>query len=261
MIVDQGLDGRAVVEPALPPAVDTEALIKEAKRRQRRRYARITLVVVIVGVVTLSLILVIGRGRRSPTGHTKGAPNGVLAVPRCVTSMVRVSDEGIAPGAGNAAALLLFRNISGRSCSMRGYPRIGAVTVSRTSVALQISYVKNTEGGGGGMRQSGSLPTSVLAAHDGEASFWIVGTPDDTLHCVDASRMLVTPPDGTGAAAVPNSGFKEWQWCGRIFVTPVLPGDSGTYPSVPLSYYFGDRTPPNFGTTSGTSPTSSTTIP
>jgi hypothetical protein len=235
------------------------------KRRQRRRYGIVALLVTAAAAVVVTLVLVIGRGQQSPRERTGTAPNGIVALSPCATSAIRLSDEGIAPGAGNAAALLLFRNISRYSCFMQGYPRVSAVTVPKTSNALRISYVKSTVGGGGGMREGGSLPASVLAAHGGEASFWIVGTPIEpggpALRCVSASRMFVTPPNETRAVALANRGFKEWQWCGRIFVTPVLPGDSGTYPPVPLSHYFGVRNPANVEAGGGTSPAPSTTIP
>jgi uncharacterized protein DUF4232 len=265
MITDQGTHSPTRTALGIPPSVDTEALIKEAKRHQRRRYAFVIFAVIVVAAVVVTPFLVVGSGRQSPGQRTATTPNGILVVSRCATSAIRLSDEGIAPGAGNAAALLLFRNTSGHACSMEGYPRVSAVTVPKSSRALRISYVKSTVGGGGGMRGNGSLPTSVLEAHGGQASFWIVGTPIDlggpALRCVNASRMLVTPPRGTGAVALPNTGFKEWQWCGRIFVTPVLPGDSGTYPPVPLSHYFGVRNPADVSAGNGTSPTPGTTIP
>ncbi len=53
------------------------------------------------------------------------------------------------------------------------------------------------------------------------------------------SASIVTPPDSAGVVRVRARSNSLFYWCGRIFVYPVLPGRSGTYPTRPLGYFFG----------------------
>lgn len=186
-------------------------------------------------VLSASIVVV---GTSMARGATRVAPN-------CTASALQVT-EPYNPNvaAGTVSELFVLANTGASACSMRGYPSVTFRSATGAVVVIPAVDSRGYGGGiGGGMRKAGPLPTSTLAARGGVASFWIYGT-DEAVgappgRCWTGPLMIVTPPDSTGVVRVRARSNSPFYWCGRIFVYPVLPGRSGTYPTRPLSYFFG----------------------
>lgn len=244
MVVDERTRGDIAADgdPPAPPA--TEVLIKEARRRQRRRHAIVAVFVVGALGAASALIIAADSATRSPTagGYPETTPNGSPVVTPCTVAELRVSDQGAVLGAGNEAYLVLVRNIGGRTCTLHGYPGVDIVAVPGSQPKLPVARVSRYQAFGLEAADA-AVPPAVLAPHGGSASFWIAGVDhpaSGSVGCVTGSRMLVTLP-GTGRAMVVPLPARStgWYWCNGVSVTPLLPGDSGTLPVVPLPYFFG----------------------
>jgi hypothetical protein len=181
---------------------------------------------------------------------------GGSITPKCVSSSVRVTEYNSWVGAGNVNDLYWIRNVSGQSCSIRGYVRVSFVGVygfatrnlkDPHALAGRVGDSRNggANGNDSGGVKSGSIPTVTLAPR-GIASFWIYGT-DESVHlsngeqtrCITSYRMMASLPGSDHpdvVTAMPDNGF---YWCGGIDIHPVVKGESGTDPPMPLSSYFG----------------------
>ena len=181
---------------------------------------------------------------------------GASSAPTCQSSSVHVTAYNVSVAAGNVNDLYWIRNVSHQACSLRGFVRVSFVGVyGLTTGKLKNPHaltvvVKDSRNGGangndpGGVK-SGPIPTVTLAPQE-VASFWIYGT-DESYHlvsgqltrCITSYRMLVWLPGNDHSdivGPIPGNGF---YWCGYIGLHPVLAGESGTKPPVPLSHYFG----------------------
>jgi hypothetical protein len=163
----------------------------------------------------------------------------------CPASALRVTEpQMITVAAGTVSELFLVENLSARACSISGYPRVVFRLATGVTTVIPFSDRREYGGGlGGGMRKSGPLPTSRLAALGGLASFWIYGTDESygspPVRCLTAPVMLVFPSGARQSTSTLGYKSNPFFWCGRISVFPFLPGRSGTYPAVPLHYFFG----------------------
>ena len=173
-------------------------------------------------------------------------------VPTCSATSVRVVDYNTVVGAGNVIDLFWIENVSSERCSLRGYVRtayIGDYGLKPTSKAGHLLVVAEADSLGrngndlGGVKRGVKLPTVTLLPRTGRASFWIYGT--DIQHgsppsrCIISFKMLVWLPGSARAVSVRPMRSNGFFWCGAISVHPIVPGASGSDPSVPLTYYFG----------------------
>jgi hypothetical protein len=260
-----------------------EVLIKEARRRGRRHQLAVGLVVLTVLAATVGAAVAFGTGpsRKAPPARTKGTvpvPVVLTNAPRCTASALLVSYEGTLAGAGSWNELFTMRNASDHACSLAGFPSVRFLTSAGRALTWPIAYAKGgctkLGCGIGGLRYHGAFPRAILAAHTGVASFFIEGTDISTWgpHQSNPTVCTVVPKF---QVALPHSSV--WHnvniWtghslypCGSVAVLPLVPGRSGTFPSVPLWTILGG-TPPGQSFTSttvgGTQPplTTTTTIP
>jgi hypothetical protein len=173
-------------------------------------------------------------------------------VPACSAASVRVVDYNTVVGAGNVNDLIWIENVSSERCSLRGYVRtayIGNYGQKPTSKVGHLLVVAEADSPGrdgndlGGVKRGVKLPTVTLLPRTGRASFWIYGT--DIQHgsppsrCIISFKMLVWLPGSARAVSVRPMRSNGFFWCGAISVHPIVPGVSGSDPSVPLPYYFG----------------------
>jgi len=185
------------------------------------------------------------------TYGTSGATSSHSA-PRCGPSAVRITDFNTLVGAGNVNDLFWIRNVSQEACSLRGYVRvayIGAYGMGPTEKdphRLQVSEGHSYGRDGndiGGLKRGLRVPTVTLQPSGGIASFWIYGTDEPhsppPTRCIVSHKMLVWLPGASSSIVVQPLRADGFYWCGGFTVHPVLPGESGSDPPKPLSYYFG----------------------
>ena len=162
-----------------------------------------------------------------------------------VTSLLITEPEEPIVAAGDVAELFLIENTGSNSCSLIGFPRIAFRSAKRVDFTIPVIHLLRSRGVGGGMRRKGPPPVSILVSRGGLASFWIEGT-DEPIHdqnnklvnCFTSPEMLAVPPGSHRSTTVAAARGNPFYWCGRIYVLPILPGTSGTYPPVPLSRFF-----------------------
>jgi hypothetical protein len=163
-----------------------------------------------------------------------GAAN---SVPTCSQSELHVDYDGTLAGTGNFNMFFLVKNVSARSCSLRGFPR--ASFRGADDVRLRVSQGNDPDRDGndlGGLSPGVKIPRVVLAAGHGVASFSVYGRDQPHVNslkgCQEWRRMLIELPGARGFATVYalTSHEMSFLWCGGIIMHPVVPGPSGTDP-------------------------------
>jgi hypothetical protein len=185
------------------------------------------------------------------TSGTSGASSN-LVVPHCGTGSVRITDYNTMVGAGSVNDLFWVKNVSHQACTLRGYFRVAYVGVygigpnDKHPHRLTISEVHSYGRDGndiGGLKRGLPIPTVTLQPGGGVASFWIAGTDEPhnvpPTRCIISYKMLAWLPGTSSSIVVRPLRANGFFWCGAFAVHPVLPGESGSDPPMPLSYYFG----------------------
>jgi hypothetical protein len=254
-----------LVSETRPPAEDTDTdsvhlaareinlLIEEAKRLRRRRWYSIGLVsAVVVGVVVLTID---NNGARVKPVANETAPSTEvgLAVAPCSNAQLQIQNtyQPLA-GLGSVNELFWVKNVSGRSCSIKGYPALTFISPTGADLHVKVTDSYGRSGNEfGGLRQGLAVPTSALSALGGVASFWVYGTDESHFYldgkqstCIQSNTMLVTLPGAKHALTLKRPRHSgSFYWCGGVWVHPVVPGRSGSDPAVPLTHYFGTPLP------------------
>lgn len=167
-------------------------------------------------------------------GQLSGASTTVKT---CVPSALQLEYNKMRSGTGNVNLFFLIRNESSDSCSLRGFPR--STFLSPNEARLSVSQANSADSDGndlGGLRPGLAIPTVVLAASNGVASFSIYGR--DMPHgnslngCVTTRTMLTELPGVARTYTIlltPNGeGFDTW--CGGVTMHPIVPGRTGVDP-------------------------------
>jgi hypothetical protein len=148
-----------------------------------------------------------------PTGATGGAAAGVIA--RCHSAGLHAAVTGYNAGAGSRFAKLLFTNVSGHSCKVRGWPGLG--------------LGNSSEGFGGSVTREGS-PTSFVIPAGGHAYTMLrwsavpAADEDQSSNCEAVATVLqVIPPDETAPIVAPWHGGAACQH-NRLSTTPLTAG-------------------------------------
>ena len=173
-------------------------------------------------------------------------------VPTCSATSMRVVDYNTVVGTGNVNDLFWIENVSNARCSLRGYVRTayignyGQRPIAKVGHRLVVAEADSLGRDGndvGGVKRGVKLPTVTLLPRTGRASFWIYGTDiqrgSPPSRCIISFKMLVWLPGSARAVLVSPMRSNGFFWCGAISVHPIVPGVSGSDPSVPLPYYFG----------------------
>ena len=198
-------------------------------------------------IVTMFVLLSVAFPNVMSTSSTAAA-----VAPVCTASSVRISDYNTLVGTGSVNDLFWIRNVTSHVCSLRGYVRVSYVGVygigtpykepQRLSVPEVHSYgrVGNDVGG---LKRGLSMPRVTIRPDGGVASFWLAGTDEPVGNlpgrCIDSREMLVWLPGSSTSIVVQPLRANGFFWCGGFAAHPILPGKSGSDPSMPLSSYFG----------------------
>jgi hypothetical protein len=217
----------SVVAPPPPPRPDElEALIREARARQRRRWMIAAVVVAAVaGAVVSPYAVAHDRGNRAARAGSQ-VPAGAN---RCRAGQLAISVVRTGAVMGEEGGLLRFTNMSRISCHIAGWPSVTAVeaggrTISSTHAEETMLFGWN---GLAGRR----LPMLRLA--HGASAYAILASGDTPLgrnpppSCPTARRLVVTAPKTRGAVSLsgwlPND-VTALPLCDHgTLVSPVLP--------------------------------------
>jgi len=184
---------------------DAEALIKEARSRQRKRWLFIGMVALVVAAASATAV-VLSRGSPSkpPSIATKGpVPPGTTA--SCSAQSLSVGMLGVQPQAGSAYGAIFVHNLSRTSCKVAPGPitlRPYRLVAGKQKLLPYGSQVYScTRGGSSGL---GHCYKPVVLAGHGFASFAVV-TGELSAPCVQAKGFLVRLPGISGTLNLRDS--------------------------------------------------------
>jgi hypothetical protein len=126
-----------MLAPPKPPPRDPEALIPEARDRQRRRRLIVVSTIAVASGLAVALYSVLGGGSSSAT--TKGR-NSASGLPPCRASQLTTlyGVFGLVPGHSGDVGALVLKNVGNASCSLPGTPRIGVYSGGRRLAVTQL---------------------------------------------------------------------------------------------------------------------------
>ena len=149
----------------------TELLIKEAREASRRRRLKVVVLLFAFAVI-VALVIAIGSGRTNPKKATTGdlANSSASRPPTCLRPQIRVAFVGDGAGLGNGASLIRVTNVSGKACSVIGYPTVTGIFAS----GVQRTYKDTLNGYTGDLGtdplSSAKPPVVVLRSRHGVAT-------------------------------------------------------------------------------------------
>jgi Domain of unknown function (DUF4232) len=149
--------------------------------------------------------------RAAVTGSAAAGPT----VTRCLRHELSAGLHGSQAGLGNRGMLLTLTNVSGRSCSLDGYPGLGlqnaAHQVLRSHTSWGSTYFSPDPGRHFLVLSPGETVSASLA----------YGAGDGQPHPVHATYLEVTPPNAYLHLTVRLPGGPASIYRGRLFVTAV----------------------------------------
>jgi hypothetical protein len=205
-----------------------ELIIKEARRRQRRRWLALGFASLIVATV-VAVVLALLSGRSPSRSRPNVAPTTptIAAVSACTSSQLKVT-VGFVQGTSEQWLIpLTFTNVSAGSCSVSGYPALSLVNAAGQSVGLPVK--QQGEQGAGSPR-----PITLISGASALASLWQPDTTDmvsagQSCSPVSWGAIRVTFP----AAAIVAGSDGDWSqttstcstgsaaaWVGPLLVPP-----------------------------------------
>lgn len=176
-----------------------------------------------------------GREGPAPTTSTTTAIT-TLAMPQCANDQIGIGALRFGQAGGSASEVITFKNVGAAPCSLTGFPGVAVLNQSGEQVE-QAARLRVAMMGG---QFDGIELASVDLDPGQEASATVEGsdTPfgPETV-CPYYPAFLITAPGQTRAVTLSavgeqgrgftNTGFPG---CSRIVVTPVVPGDTGSFP-------------------------------
>lgn len=234
-----------ITAPAEPRAIPTEIdaaelLIKEARRKARRRRLIVAVSLVVIAVVALSVIAFL-----SPTSPAPRTTSNVDAagIAMCTNSSLRISAQN-GDGLHHGVEFLKFENVSGTACTLTGYPLVRAILdtakgpsrldgmyapappdSSKRAADVQYSWAGGIDSGDVPLK-SFVAPTIVLIAHSGVATStlnWTDG-PNGNATCPAFTNIDI----GVGGGSVTRIVRPYEPLCYQFAVTPIVKGPTGS---------------------------------
>jgi hypothetical protein len=156
-----------------------------------------------------------------PVSVTTRAPASG-GTPPCTSAQIATTSTDDS-GMGHIGVVLLFRNTSGTSCHLEGYPGAAALDAQ----GRQVVQAVRTRDGFFQALPPGAGPPVVTLAPGQHASAFLEGTDvpvNGATSCPTYPKLLVTPPNTTVSVLI----AKSMPGCTPIQIHPVVPGTSGT---------------------------------
>ena len=202
-----------------------ELLIKEARRRHRRRVMVPFGIVLILAAGALATAVIVGdHPSRSPSGSTATTPRAA-AGSGCAAGQLHVSLGDNLAGAGSCAFVIVFDNAGTVSCRLKGYARLVGVGPS----GALVGSTRHSPATG-----ATRVPVREATLSPGHAASVYVetaGIRSSTGTCVTYTALLVAPPGATHLTRVtlkwrPGQGplTNGLSACGPLWEAPVVAG-------------------------------------
>ena len=221
----------AIAPPRLPPSNDQlDALVREARARQRRRrLLGVGLMALAAGVALSTYAVLSGGSHGARRGHG-GRSDAVGLLPRCRSDQLRLSGPAAnGAGTGHYVENFTLTNVSSSACMLRGWPTVSAVLQSR----IVSETPRRSRAPNGAVRTGRPLPVrAVRLRPHGSASFNVVAVNSlffaHPPPCVRSLGELVTPPGAHVPLRVVRHSYasvRPLKYCGLdLGVTPLVPG-------------------------------------
>jgi hypothetical protein len=212
----------SVVAP--PPHDELEALIREARARQRRRWVVGASVAAASAAVVVGIYAIVG-GHGSAAGQGHGRRRPLTSLPRCGPAQLRVAERGDGAYTGHSVIDFSLGNLSTTPCTLRGRPRVQLVMRGGRLRAGDVYRLRNVH------RGVTVPPRTVVLRPGGAASFLVVvinqvgrAGPMPSRFCAWSRAFLITPP-GSRTSVRAHYGLSD---CG-LAVTPFVAGRLDRY--------------------------------
>jgi hypothetical protein len=208
----------------------TELLIKEAREASRRRRLKVVAFSLAFAVIVV-LVIAVGSGRTSPKKVTTGdlANSSVSPPPTCLKSQIRVAFVGDGAGLGNGAFLIRVTNVSGKDCSVTGYPTFTGIFASGVKRIYKDTLNGYTGGLGTDPLSKAEPPVVVLRSRHGVATSMVEAVnrrPGPNPTCPGFTSYAVALPHVTGATYTFHSRWPDL-YCFDREVHPFVLGATG----------------------------------
>jgi hypothetical protein len=170
------------------------------------------------------------------SGSSFGASLTSQSSLRCGSDQLSVVWRGTTGGlAGTFGDLFWIRNNGASPCVISGYPSVAVYAKGKRLFMKTDDRVGHDGNDQMGVAPGRRIP-SIRLSSGGVASFWVFGN-DVQSTCINGDELTVSLKSLTGIASIPvPKGFQAWSYCGIGFVVnPLVPGESGSDPSRPLS--------------------------
>jgi len=204
----------------------TELLIKEARKKSRRRRAGYGLVLLAVVVVGVLAIFVSGTFDRSPARTSSGTSASEVAIglPQCTAPQLHVLEYTPLESAADYGVIVVrLKNISAHECSLSGYPSVQGINQWNGAV-FTASHTRDSYMGG--WVSTKPLPVIALRAKSGVASFLVdYITGDDIRACPYLNTLRVKVPHNTTVFTLAST---KLQACKNFEVHPFVSGLTGS---------------------------------
>ena len=223
-------------EAPLTGSDPTELLIKEARRKaRRRRLLASALGLIVIAAVVIPLVTVMSSTPKP------GAPSPVSAASGPQLQSCSIADLSFSVGqwraaAGNEGVPIVLTNVGGLACSLNGYPKL---TLRTTDTPLQPISITHSPGSQIWRREQ---PHSMELSPGATASFGVgfgdaynqnLGTTvSNGPHCVITSALIGLPTGGSRVLRLTN----HMNACFANYHFGVTPIEKGSIPDVPPSY-------------------------
>jgi len=222
--------------PGDPATRAEELIIKEARRRHRRRVAtRAGVVALTIVGLAIGVAVLVGHrssGTRPPPSLARPGHLEATAT-RCQSGQLKITSLRGGSGLGQTEEVIGFLNESRAACTLVGYPVVVALDAHGAPAATAqpaLSWF-------GGDHAGPTTPPTVTLRPGQTASATIEGESHPTgsaTSCPSYPSFRVTPPGGTVSVTVSSwSGWSPGPFpgCQPIAITPVVPGGSGHFPA------------------------------
>ncbi len=219
--------------PTANDLLDEEALIEEARERaRRRRHLRFRTAIAVFAVACL---VVIGIVRHALTTTSAGQPDASAKALTCPSASVKLLGVSAIPGGlGHSGVLVRASVTSSLTCTMSGYPIIGAQLTSHSTAMAR--DVRNGYMPGGLLNANTPIPRLPITSRPRVVSFTIQmegggGIPST---CPSINAIQITLPGSRKTLTARSmseghigniQGFGTY--CSGLQVTPLVKGSSG----------------------------------
>jgi hypothetical protein len=200
--------------PRVPFSLDP--LIAEARRRARRRSLLAAAVVAVGGAIAGTFAL-----------DSSNQPRPLVGAPTCRSTQLQLAGERGGVAAGTVMRDFTLTNLSGQSCTLRGWPVVRLVLRNGRTISPRLRLAHYYSSG----VPNHALSPRTIGLRSGATASFIVFDQDwnykTNQGCALVRTMLVTPPGGHAPLSVPKG---LGTYCSPLDIGPIVPGQLAKFP-------------------------------